>query len=119
MYKLIIIDDEENIRQGVNYMLKGMTDVDVVGICDGVVSALEMIEQCQPQIVISDVNLQDGTLQDILGHFNELPFSLIAMTASSESSVRDLKPIATKILLKPFTTDELHTAIKRAVENIK
>jgi len=118
MKKLIVIDDEPNIRMSLLHMLKGVTSVDVVGTCAGVASAMDMIKQYQPDIVISDVNLLDGTLRDIIAHFDKLPFSLIAMTASSESSIRDLKPHAIKILFKPFTSDELTKAIGKAVDPI-
>ena len=119
MYRVIIIDDEYHIRKGVGQMLKGVEGVDCVGSCEGVETALELIRELKPDIVLSDVNLKDGSIRKLL-EYTDLPgFQLILMTASSESSIRDLKKLAVKILFKPFTIDELNNAVIKAVGIIK
>ena len=115
MYKVIIIDDEYHIRQGLGQMLKGVAGVELAGMCEGVEAGMDLIRKFEPDIVISDVNLKDGTIRNILERTDLPEFRLIIMTASSESTIRDLKDQAVKILFKPFTTEELSKAVFKAV----
>jgi len=116
MLSVIIIDDETNIREGVRHMLqRNHPDINIIASADSVETGLEVIRQYQPDIVISDVNLIDGTVRSIIEQPDLPPFHLIIMTAASESKIKDLKQKAVKILFKPFTSDELSYAIEKAI----
>lgn len=70
MYKLLVVDDEYNIRDGLaNAIPWSSVDVEVVGSAANGLDALAKVEQLAPDIVITDVNMDrmDGLeLSDIL-----------------------------------------------------
>jgi two-component system response regulator YesN len=67
MYKVLIVDDESAIRKGLASCI-GWTAIgcEVINCASNGKQALEVIEKSQPDIVISDIHMEEMSGIDIL-----------------------------------------------------
>lgn len=57
MIKVLLVDDHELIRSGVEALLNAFEDITVVAVCDCGEKALQIIEAELPDVVLMDVNM--------------------------------------------------------------
>ncbi len=118
MISIVVIDDEQKARETIITIL-GMskTGVDVVGEAESVESGYELIVAKQPDLVLLDISLTDGTGFDLLKKFERIPFRVIFITAHEEFALKAIKFSALDYILKPITAGELLHAVERAEES--
>ncbi len=63
---ILLVDDHELIRSGLGAVLDLEPDMDVVGTAGSVAEAIVAYDRLQPQVVVADLQLQDGTGLDIV-----------------------------------------------------
>ncbi|PWN03535.1 DNA-binding response regulator [Nocardioides silvaticus] len=63
---ILLVDDHELIRSGLGAVLDLEPDMDVVGTAGSVAEAITAFDRLQPQVVVADLQLQDGTGLDIV-----------------------------------------------------
>ncbi len=108
MYRVVIIDDESGARKVISAIIKNYTkNFIIVTEADSVVSGISAIKEYNPDIVMLDINLQDGTGFDILKQLPEINFKLIFITAYNEFAIKAIKYSAFDYILKPVDADEL------------
>ncbi len=119
-YKALIIDDERRTRSLLHNMLSRM-DLNLSIHQDGesVATGLEAIEKINPDIVLLDIQLPDGTGFDILERIGERDFQVIFITAHEEFAIRAIKNSALDYILKPVDKNELEKAVNRAIDHIQ
>jgi len=66
MTAVLLVDDHELIREGLAGVIDLEPDLDVVAQAGTVARALELYDELSPEVVIADLQLQDGTGLDIL-----------------------------------------------------
>ena len=117
--KLLLVDNEKEIRSVLKELVitcgRGQH---VIEEADGVVSGLEKIHAFKPDIVLLDVEMNDGTGFDLLRQLPQIGFQLIFTTAHNEYAVQAFKFSAIDYLLKPIDPIELNNSLQRAKENI-
>jgi len=114
MKRIAIIDDEAHARQSIRTMLSTLCpDVEVVGEATGVASGVQLIRQSNPQAVLLDISMEDGTGFDLLDHFPRLDFKVIFTTAFDHFALKAFRYHAADYLLKPIVPKELMAAIDR------
>lgn len=119
MLKVFIVDDERHVREMIANILETYcTDVIIVGQTDRVSSAVSQIAEHNPDLVLLDIQLSEGTGFDLLRSFNPISFSIIFITAYEEYAVKAFKSNALDYILKPVNIDELLAAIEKARENV-
>lgn len=59
--RLAIVDDSELVRAGLQSLLQNVSGIEIVGTAGDVRGALELCARAQPQIVLLDIRLPDGT----------------------------------------------------------
>ncbi|GAA5151417.1 response regulator transcription factor [Nocardioides marinquilinus] len=64
--RLLLVDDHELIRSGLGTVIGMEPDMDVVGTAATVAEALERIRELRPNVIVADLQLQDGTGLDIV-----------------------------------------------------
>lgn len=118
--KVLIIDNEVHLRKGLKLMLQSVTnDITAIEEADGVQSGLQAIKVFTPDIVLLDVEMDDGTAFDLLKQLNNPAFQLIFVTAHNKYAIEAFQFSAIDYLLKPVDTDALQKSITKAFLNIK
>jgi len=120
MNSIVVIDDEARARDTIIDILSlSKMKLDVVGHADSVTSGFDIINQKNPDLILLDINLIDGTGFDILKKFDHIDFKIIFITAHEEYAVQAFKFSAVDYILKPIVAGELLNAVDRAVKAIQ
>lgn len=118
--KLLIIDNETPIRQGLQLLINQWCPaITEVHEATGVASGLQSIHQLQPDIVLLDVEMDDGTGFDLVRQLRDPRFQLVFITAHNQYALQAFRCAAIDFLLKPINPVELKEAIDRAEKNIR
>lgn len=63
---VLLVDDHELIRDGLTGIFSAQQDMEVLGAAESVAEALLMLEEQLPDVVVTDLQLPDGTGLDIV-----------------------------------------------------
>ncbi len=114
MLRTLIIDDELNGRNILKKMLTTFCEgVDIIGEAESVKTGIEAIKSLNPDLVLLDIQMQDGTGFDLLEKINKKTFKLIFVTSFDNFAIKAFKFSAVDYILKPVDPDNLIEAIKR------
>jgi len=120
MLKTIIIDDEEHVRKTLGKFLKKYCpQVIVTGEAAGVAEARELINRQHPDLLLLDIELEDGTGFDLLKKFEHPDFKVIFITAHNQFAIRAFKVSALDFILKPVNPEELAEAVEKAQQVVQ
>jgi two-component system response regulator PilR (NtrC family) len=118
MEKILVVDDEQSLRDVLSIMLK-RAGYAVTNVCDGD----EAIEQLNKEIfdlVITDLRMPkvDGmeVLKAVKSSSPETVVLVITAFATADSAVEAMKHGAYDYLTKPFQVDEVQLIIRNALE---
>ena len=115
MYRTIIIDGDQKLRETLFLMLQKMVpfQVNVVGFSEGIKDSIELIESVKPDLIFMDIHLKGGTSFEILEQISFKKFRLIFTTACQLHAIKAFKYNALDYLLKPINPLDLKTAVDR------
>ena len=65
---VLLVDDHDLIRDGLTGVFSAQPDMEVMGAAATVAEAIAMYEEHKPQVVVTDLQLQDGTGLDVVRH---------------------------------------------------
>jgi len=120
MIRTVIVDDEVRSREAMREMLKlYCTGVEVVGEGEDVQSALEVILQQSPDLVLLDIKMPDGTGFDLIRKLMPVSFKVIFVTAYEEYAMQAFRYNAIDYLSKPIDPIELQNAIDKVTNTIE
>ncbi|MGS2725755.1 LytR/AlgR family response regulator transcription factor [Psychroserpens sp. BH13MA-6] len=120
MLTAIIIEDMKDALALLKSDIKQQhPDINVIDTAQSVVEAAKLLRKTQPDILFLDIMLGDGTGFDILEIFPNLKSKIIFVTASDEFAIKAFKFAAIDYVLKPYSNEELSTAIERAKQHIQ
>lgn len=112
--RTIIIDDEKNARDTIRGMFEMLADdVDIVAEADGVTSGKTAIEKYNPDLVVLDIRMKDGTGFDMLRKLTNYNFALVFLTAHDDHALEAFRFSAVDYLLKPVYPDDLLRTIEK------
>lgn len=118
--RTVLIEDELDALEHLTALLRDhCPNIELVGQAGDVVSGLKVIQNTDPELLITDIKLPDGTTFDILNQIHGISFNIIFVTAHSEYAIKAFKISAIDYLLKPVDIQELIAAIKKAEEEIQ
>lgn len=101
-------------------MLSGLPEtIRTEGVAGTVAEAVELINETCPDLVFLDINLPDGLGFDVLQQIDYKDFRLIVTTAFEEFALRAIKFSAIDYLVKPYSPEELHAAIRKASQSLQ
>lgn len=113
-YTTIIIEDEQRNQSLIqNYLSKNFSDLEIVATCENVESAIESIVRHKPDILLSDIELPDGTAFDVLVETKQHIKSLVFITAFDQYAIKAIKYSAIDYILKPIMQEELVEAVNK------
>lgn len=115
MIQTIIIDDEVKSRETIREMLRiYCPTVEVVALAQDVKSGILAIRKFNPELILLDIRMPDGSGFDLLRQLPSVNFKIIFITAFEEYAIKAFKFSAIDYVLKPIDPDELKSAIETA-----
>jgi len=116
----VIADDERPARLFLAAMLRGFSDVAVVGEADNGAEAIQLIEREKPDVALLDVQMPevDGLSVVRLLRRRSLPL-VIFVTAYDEHAVTAFEMNAVDYLTKPVAESRLREALRRTREHLE
>jgi CheY-like chemotaxis protein len=120
MTTVLVVEDEPNIRKlvSVNLIGRGYLVLEATNA----LQALDQLRSTTPDLMILDIKLPEMTGWDLLTQITADPgltvkLPVLVMTASiMDAQVdRDRYPNVVDVLIKPFSTTRLLTAVERAL----
>ena len=116
----ILVDDIPSALQLLeNDIEQKHPSITVIGKAKSVVEAAKLLRKGEPDILFLDIMLGDGTGFDVLEIFPNLRSKIIFVTASDEYAIRAFKFAAIDYVLKPYSDQDLNTAIEKATQQIQ
>ena len=116
MIRVLICDDQDIVRQGLEVILSKASNVEVVGTAEDGAEALELIPQIQPNIVLMDLKMpgMNGIVatQRICDQFPEVKVLVLTTYDADEWVFDAIRSGASGYLLKDTPREELIRAIE-------
>lgn len=114
--RVLIVDDEPLARERLKGLLAHFPGFELAGEAGDGASALELIEETQPDILLLDIRMPglDGLQVARSLSKSALPPAIIFTTAFSEHALSAFDTIASGYLLKPIKKDKLGEALHNA-----
>lgn len=120
MIQAIIIDDEVKSRETIREMLRiYCPTVEIVALAEDVRSGILAIRKFNPDLILLDIRMPDGSGFDLLRQIPSINFKIIFITAFEEYAIKAFKFSAIDYVLKPIDPDELKSAIETAHASIE
>jgi len=117
MPKLLIVDDEENVRYSLERGLRS-EDLEILTVGTGR-EGIEQVTQFQPDTVLLDVRLPDMSGLEVFAEIQQLdarlPVILMTAYAGSDIAIEAMKQGAYDYFVKPPPLRQLREAVERAL----
>ena len=115
--RVLIADDVQETRRNTRLMLATIDDVEVVAIASNGVQAVELAKEHHPDIVMLDINMPELDGLSAFRRIAQIYPDTGCIIISAEKDTTTLRTAMSigvqEYLIKPFTGDELETAIAR------
>ncbi|MDZ7962020.1 MAG: response regulator transcription factor [Aulosira sp. DedQUE10] len=116
MIKVLLVDDQNLIRQGLRALLELETDLEIVGEAENGEMAINLVAQLQPNVVLMDIRmpLMDGVAatREIHQRFSGIKVLVLTTFDNDEYVKAALQNGAMGYLLKDTPSEELAFAIR-------
>lgn len=115
--RVLIADDVQETRRNTRLMLATIDDVEVVAMAANGIQAVQLAEQHHPDILLLDVNMPELDGLSAYRRIAQVHPDIGCIIISAEKDTTTLRTAISsgvqEYLIKPFTIDELETAIAR------
>jgi two-component system, LytTR family, response regulator len=116
--RIAIVDDEPACRAYLyNAMQRHCSGFVFTGEAGSVAQGRDMLQQENPDLLLLDVQMEDGTGFDLLDQLPQINFNVVFTTAYDAFAIRAFRYNAIDYLLKPVDPDELCAAVRKAQQN--
>jgi DNA-binding NarL/FixJ family response regulator len=115
---VLLVDDHELIRQGLARAFERTTDFTVAGEAASVQEGKSLAESLEPDVVVTDVRLPDGTGLDLVRHLRsgnpEVGIVVLTMYAGDEQLFGALEAGASAFVAKDSPSDDVIAAARHS-----
>ncbi len=120
MIKAIIIDDDSGIRGLISKTVESYCpNVTIAARAEGVKTGVAAINEHEPDLVLLDIKMPDGSGFDLIRHFDRPDFKVIFISGYIEYAIKGYKFSAVDYILKPINVEALAAAINKADDMIR
>lgn len=116
MIRILLVDDQKMIREGLKVLLEPETDFQIIGTADNGLTAVEKVKQLRPDIVLMNLDLPglDGAsaTQTITDKFTNTKVLIFTSYDSDEYIAKSLAVGAKGYLLKDTASQDIAAAIR-------
>jgi DNA-binding NarL/FixJ family response regulator len=117
---VLLIDDHPLVRKGMVDLINGESDLKVVADVGTVAEAVDAVGKHQPQIVVCDLSLRDGSGLDLIRQLHQtypsIPILVLSMHDESLYAERVLRHGASGYIMKHEATDQVLAAIRQVLK---
>lgn len=121
MIRVVLVDDQTLVRQGIRGLLDLVADIEVIGEAGGGDEAIAMVPEMQPDVLLLDIRMPrtDGiAVLEALGAAQALPPTLVLTTFDDgDAAIAAIKAGARGLMLKDVSLEDLTAAIRALAEN--
>lgn len=120
-YSVLVVDDEEYICQMMKTMLSGFPSIETIITCNTSQLAIQKLHNQEFDVIILDNHMPNRLglelIQIIVNFKNVKAKQIIFMSGMMEDTevVTAIKMGVKHFLIKPFTRDRLHLALKKVL----
>jgi DNA-binding NarL/FixJ family response regulator len=118
--RIIIIEDDEAVREGLRLLINGSTGYQCVAACRTAENALQLIPELLPQVALMDINLPGMNGIECVVHIKnnwpEIQVMMLTVFDNTEEIYKSLTAGATGYLLKKTPPAKLLEAISELVD---
>ncbi len=115
--KLVLADRNESSRLSIRNLLELDDGIDIVGEAGSGKEVMELIETIEPQVVVTDVNLDgmDGleTARQISINYPRISVIMLSLTDDLETVKKAMLAGAREYLVKPLSPGQLHRTVRQ------
>jgi two-component system, LytTR family, response regulator len=117
-HKVLIVEDSLVMARIVREIVKShFPEIELITEEDSVSGAINSIAVNKPELVIMDIQLNEGTAFDVLEQLGNINFKVIFMSAFHEYLIEALRFSAVEFVYKPFDASDMVSAIAKAFDN--
>jgi len=116
---VVIVDDEEEAREGLKVIVDQQPEYNLVGIAKNGLEAISVINKFRPELILLDIQMPEINGFDVLNNleFQTRPM-VIFVTAHDSYALKAFEHHAIDYILKPFTNDRLFKALDYAKDRV-
>jgi YesN/AraC family two-component response regulator len=120
--RVLIADDVQEARRNTRLMLATIDDVEVVAMAANGLQAVDLAKQHHPDILLLDINMPELDGLSAFRRIAQIYPDTGCIIISAEKDTTTLRTAmsvgAQEYLIKPYTVDELETAIARVSQKV-
>lgn len=121
MIRVVLVDDQTLVRQGVRGLLELVPDIEVVGEAGDGEQALDRVAQLKPDVLLLDIRMPRMSgiaVLEALRDAGTLPPTLVLTTFDDgDAAIAAIKAGAKGLMLKDVSLDDLAKAIRALAED--
>lgn len=120
MINAILISNDESTRNSITKTVETYCpNVTLVASANDVKSSIGAINEHEPDLVLLDIKLKDGSGFELIDHFGKPDFKVVFLSNYADYAIKAIKYNAIDYLLKPVKEEDLAQAIKKADDLIR
>ncbi|WP_010648191.1 response regulator [Oceanobacillus massiliensis] len=120
MIKVLLVEDQQLFRDGIEAIIEPIDDIEVIGTADNGVMALEYMEKDRPEVVVMDIHMpfMDGiqTTRYIKENYSDVKVVLLTTKADDDLVISGINIGADGFLVKALYADRLIECIRMAYQ---
>lgn len=110
--KVVIVEDSRLARNELKELLKGYSEIEILGEAENVDDGVELIEEIKPDLLFLDINMPEKDGFELLEMLDEVPITVFT-TAYDEYAIKSFEYNALDYLLKPINEKRFALAIEK------
>jgi two-component system, LytTR family, response regulator len=115
-YNAIIIDDEPNVRQGLEVMVQqNCPEIQLCGVGASAEAGRRLLKEMDVHLIFLDISMPKESGFDFIASIPKENYAIIFTTAFQEYALKAIKASAIDYLLKPINPVELKEAVTKAI----
>ena len=120
MKRIVVVDDEPHILEGVRYLLRS-ADREIVPACSGQ-EALDAIEDCVPDLLIVDIMMPGMSGLEVIATLRsanatkELPIIILTAKGQAQDASMAQEVWGAVVVAKPFEPNRLRQIVTATLE---
>ena len=116
-FKVLVVEDDRFTRRVVELIVTNhFPEMEVVGRCGSLGEALRLIQESKPDLVILDIQLEDGNAFELLEQLKPIPFKVLFMSSYQSYMEESVQFAAVDFIQKPFDESDFVMALDKALD---